>query len=127
MDVIELSSFLKAIGFRLQSIDYDESRCWSKSIDQNGNSASTSEANSIPSNDHFINVQISCTKSKIVSNLSLKLGDGDTDVVANAQQPTADLSKTISCSCATPLSAMDQSSDTFPNQRHSLMVSLETN
>lgn len=137
MDVIELTLLLKSIGFRLESIDYDELRCWSKKIGEHGNGASTTATATNPvrtdADHHYINVQISCSKSKIVSNLSLKFNDGETAAVADAQQPPTEPSKTITCSCPkretrnTNNSFWEvQSSGTFSNQRRSinlLMVS----
>ncbi|XP_055296747.1 probable serine/threonine-protein kinase nek3 [Sitodiplosis mosellana] len=138
MDVIELTLLLKSIGFRLESIDYDELRCWSgKKFGENGNAASTatpastSATNSIrtdAADHHYINVEISCSKSKIVSNLSLKFNDDEPAVVTDAaQHPMTDPSKMIVCSC--PKREMRninnsfwevQSSGTFSNQRRSI-------
>lgn len=151
MDVIELTLLLKSIGFRLESIDYDEFRSWSKKFGEKGNGVSTttttkttttmapSTTNSIRADDHhYINVEISCSKSKIVSNLSLKLFDDETSAAVgtiDAQHPMTDPSKTIACSCPkretrnTNNSFWEvQSSGTFSNQRrsiNSLMVSCD--
>lgn len=146
MDVIELTLLLKSIGFRLESIDYDELRCWNgKKFGENGNGASTAmptptSASSIrtdAADQHYINVEISCSKSKIVSNLSLKFNDGEAAAALtdapSAQHPMTHPLQTIACSCPkretrnTNNSFWEiQSSGTFSNQRrsiNSLMVS----
>lgn len=152
MDVIELTLLLKSIGFRLESIDYDEFRSWSKKTSEHGATTASTAATAASkpirtdADNHYINVEISCSKSKIVSNLSLKFNDGETTstaaaeagaaaaVMTDAQQhPMTDPSKTIACSCPKrePRNSNHsfwevQSSGTFSNQRrsiNSLMVS----
>lgn len=135
MDVIELTLLLKSIGFRLESIDYDEFRSWGKKSNDcgNGNSSiasSTTTPYSVRSDveQHFINVEISCSKSKIVSNLSFKFNECDTvasDTMANS---LTDSVKLMTCTCPKREPRNDnssfwevQSSGTFQsNQRRSI-------
>lgn len=134
MDVIELTLLLKSIGFRLESIDFDEYRSWSKKTSENGTGNATSNSGRADADHNYIHVEISCSKSKIVSNLSLKLNDNETaasdsQISAAATSP----SKSIACSCpkretcnASNSFWEVQSSGTFANQRRSinaLMVS----
>lgn len=130
MDVIELTLLLKSIGFRLDSIDYDEFRNWSKKSSEHGNGTNggASAVNSIhtDADHHYINVEISCSKSKIVSNLTLKFNDSETSVASDAHTATSP-SKLIACSCPKRESRNGnnsfwevQSSGTFSNQRRSI-------
>ncbi|XP_031625340.1 mucin-5AC-like [Contarinia nasturtii] len=154
MDVRELTLLLKSIGFRLESIDYDDARCWHKKSNENG-TASSATANSVRTDgnastasiaatdqQHYINVEISCSKSKIVSNLSLRFNDCETttaassttttpttavDTQAHTTQAPDSPSRMIACSCP-KREANDeqnsfwevQSSGSFVNQRRSI-------
>lgn len=155
MDVIELTLLLKSIGFRLDSIDYDEFRSWYKKTNDYGNGGSASEAMSTASttntthartadaDHHYINVEISCSKSKIVSNLSFKINDNneiaETDVLPSSSASSAssassssshaptDPTKFMTCTCPKRESRFDsnsfwevQRSGTFANQRRSV-------
>lgn len=134
MDVIELTLLLKSIGFRLESIDYDEFRSWGKKSNDCGNntsgcaSSTTTTFNSGRSDaDHHINVEISCSKSKIVSHLSFKINDSDTVATDAYAHSTTDPAKLMACSCPKRESRTDnnsfwevQSSGTFVNQRRSI-------
>lgn len=132
MDVVELTLLLKSIGFRLESIDYDEFRSWSKKSGSVGNSATTIEPVRAEA-DHYINVEISCSKSKMVSNLSLKTNETET-TATDAPHTTTDSAKSVICTCPKREPRKDsnsfwevQSSGTFANQRrcsvNALMVS----
>lgn len=148
MDVTELTLLLKSIGFRLESIDYDELRCWGKKTNDNGNASTainsartdvSSAAGTVATDQqHYINVEISCSKSRLVSHLSLKFNEGVEKGAADAQaHPIADSSKVIACSCpkretrnANSSFWEVQSSGKFVNQRrsiNSLMVSKRKN
>lgn len=137
MDVIELTLLLKSIGFRLESIDYDEFRCWNKKSGENGigaaANASATGGVATDADQHYINVEITCTKSKIVSNLSLKFNETDADHATDAHQ-APDPTKSITCTCPKREPSKDnnsfwevQSSGTFANPRrlsiNALMVS----
>lgn len=115
MDVIELTLLLKSIGFRLDSIDYDELRSWGKKMTENGTGRADAD-------HHSIDVQISCSKSKIVSHLSFKLNENEIGAAA-ATDPV----KSMACSCPKREPRSDnnsfwevQSSGTFANQRRSI-------
>lgn len=138
MDVIELTLLLKSIGFRLDSIDYDELRSWCKRVNDYGNencaSATTTTntaRNTTDADHHYISVEISCSKSKIVSNLSFKINDNneiaETDVLSSASQPPTDPTKFMTCTCPKRESRSSsnsfwevQRSGTFANQRRSV-------
>lgn len=127
LDAIELTLILKSIGFRLESLDFDDDKLNGLKNTANIN---TNSMNNIPlaktpsppstnSSSHFLNVEISCSKSKIVSRLSFKFGENDSNAGA-----TSALS---SCTC--PSKEMTdnnnsfweiQSTGTFVNQRRSL-------
>lgn len=134
MDVIELTLLLKSIGFRLDSIDYDEFRSWCKKMNDygstNGASAtSTNSARTANADHHYINVEISCSKSKIVSNLSFKINDNEiaeTDVMPSSHA-TTDPTKFMTCTCPKRESRSSsnsfwevQRSGTFANRRGSV-------
>lgn len=132
MDVIELTLLLKSIGFRLDSIDYNEFRSWSKKLNDYGNSrsASATSTNAIRTADvdyHYINVEISCSKSKIVSNLSFKINDSEiAEVISSHAATTTDPMKFMACTCPKRESRSNsnsfwevQRSGTFANQRRS--------
>lgn len=136
MDVIELTLLLKSIGFRLESIDFDELRCWSKKSGENVHevgAAAVSDTNFTHSDEqHFINVEISCSKSKIVSKLSLKFNETDATATDAHKMPSP--TNTIACTCPKREPLHDnnsfwevQSSGTFANPRrlsiNALMVS----
>lgn len=136
MDVVELTLLLKSIGFRLESIDFDEYRSWSKKSTENGNGtggATTANSGRTDADHNYIHVEISCSKSKIVSNLSMKFNDNETAATdAQATAATTSPSKSIACSC--PKRETHNSNNTFWEvqssgtfvQRHSinaLMVS----
>lgn len=133
MDVIELTLLLKSIGFRLDSIDYDEFRSWFKKMNDYGstNAGSATSTNTRTSSDadhHYINVEISCSKSKIVSNLSFKINDNaiaETDVMSS--HASTDPTKFMTCTCPKRESRSSsnsfwdvQRSGTFANQRRSV-------
>lgn len=143
MDVIELTLLLKSIGFRLDSIDYDEFRSWCKKINDFGNgggqaAAATSTTNARTTADadhHYINVEISCSKSKIVSNLSFKINDSneiaETDVLPSSSSSSShaptDPTKFMACTCPKRESRSSsnsfwevQRSGTFANRRRSV-------
>lgn len=142
MDVIELTLLLKSIGFRLDSIDYDEFRSWYKKINDYGNGGSSSTATSTTNahgrtttdtDYHYINVEISCSKSKIVSNLSFKINDNneiaETDGLSSSSSSHAptDPTKFMTCTCPKRESRSSsnsfwevQRSGTFANQRRSV-------
>lgn len=127
MDVIELTLLLKSIGFRLNSIDFDEQHFAAK---KNGDGMAAATVGTSPKHqqadtgDHFINVQISCSKSEIVSHLSLKL-NGDHKATDTA---TVEPNKcTAACTCPKREKHDDnnsfwevQSSGTFANRRRSM-------
>lgn len=137
MDVIELTLLLKSIGFRLESIDFDEFRSWGKKANDCGNgigaSATTINSNRSDADHHYINVEISCSKSKIVSHLSFKINESDAGATDIQPHTMTDTTKLIACTCPKRESRNDnnsfwevQSSGTFSNQRRSinaLMVS----
>lgn len=135
MDVIELTLLLKSIGFRLESIDYDEFRSWGKKFNDCGNGigASATTINSNRTDADQITVEISCSKSKIVSHLSFKISDSEAAAMDTQTHTTADTTKLMACTCPKREPRNDnnsfwevQSSGTFSNQRRSinaLMVS----
>lgn len=124
MDVIELTLLLKSIGFRLNSIDFDERHFSQKNANENENGASSIKNSQSDIDYNSINVQISCSKSKIVSNLSFKFDDSEVDVAT-----TMDSNKLATCTCPkreqrdTNNSFWEvQSSGTFVNPRRSMNV-----
>lgn len=140
MDVIELTLLLKSIGFRLDSIDYDEFRSWCKRVNDygngNGNGASATSTtntarNTADADHHYISVEISCSKSKIVSNLSFKINDNngiaETNVMSSSSPPPTDPTKFMACTCPKRESRSSsnsfwevQRSGTFANRRRSV-------
>lgn len=131
MDVIELTLLLKSIGFRLESIDYDELRSWNKKTNvENGMAAATLNSGRTDADHNYIHVEISCSKSKIVSNLSLKLNDNETsatDAETTTTAATTSPLKAIVCSCPKRETRNSnnsfwevQSTGTFANQRRSI-------
>lgn len=113
MDTIELTLLLKSIGFRLESIDFNEHRfSGGKMLDNTNTIPSPTKVNDA----NFIHVEISCSKSKIISRLSYKFNDDG----ANAAAPST-------CTCP-PKTIVDnnnsfweiQTTGTFTNQRRSL-------
>lgn len=126
MDVIELTLLLKSIGFRLNSIDFDAQHFAAKRQPGDGTpSAGTSPTSQqADAGDHRIDVQISCSQSRIVSNLSLKLREA-TDAVAAAP---VELAKCTACTCPKRAQRDDnnsfweiQSSGTFANRRPNVL------
>lgn len=130
MDVVELTLLLKSIGFRLDSIDYDEIRSWCKRANDCGNGNSASATTTTNADQHYISVEISCSKSKIVSNLSFQINDNneiaETDVLS-LSEATTDPTKFMACTCPKRESRSSsnsfwevQRSGTFANQRRSV-------
>lgn len=118
MDVIELTLLLKSIGFRLNSIDFDERHISQKNPNENENGVPQSDVDY-----NSINVQISCSKSKIISNLSFKFNDTEVDATTTTMEPA----KLATCTCPkreqrdTNNSFWEvQSSGTFVNPRRSM-------
>ena len=78
LDAVELTLVLKSCGFRLESIDYSDS------LNTNGgtnggavginSSKSTSPSSTTVDNEDSITIDISCSRSKIVSRLKYKFG-----------------------------------------------------
>lgn len=132
MDVTELTLLLHCIGFRLDSIDYDEFRRWNKKSNDYGSNASASAtsintARSADADHHYINVEISCSKSKIVSNLSYKFNDSEIAETEPLSNTTSDPTKFMTCTCPKRESRSNlnsfwevQRSGTFANQRRSV-------
>lgn len=127
MDVIELTLLLKSIGFRLNSIDIDAQHFAAKRQPGDGTpSAGTSPTSQqADAGDHCIDVQISCSQSQIVSNLSLQLRAA-TDTVATAPVELAKC--TAACTCPKREQRDDnnsfwevQSSGTFANRRSNVL------
>lgn len=123
MDVIELTLLLKSIGFRLNSIDFDEQHFAGKMNGNGTRSAGTSPTNQQAAGEHFINVQISCSQSKIVSNLSLNMGAEHNAMDAASIDPN----KCAACTCPKREQRENnnsfwevQSTGTFANRRRSM-------
>lgn len=121
MDVIEMTLLLKSIGFRLNSIDYDEHGVSKVKSNENGyDNQSESDINS----SHSISVRISCSKSKMVSNLSYKYVEDGAKITP--QKGAAALSTVCTCPkrelCTNNNNSFweVQSSGTFSNQRKSM-------
>lgn len=127
MDAIELTLLLKAIGFRLNSIDFDEHRF------TNGKSKLSTQTPSKPTMspltqsdyDHYVNIEITCSKSKIVSHLSYKLDDNDATNGATTQLIKS--TKSNVCTCPKPKTIGNnnsfwevQSTGSFANQKRSM-------
>lgn len=137
MDVIELTLLLHSIGFRLNSIDYDELRRWNKKSNNYGSGVSTASTNAACSTDadhHYINVEISCSQSKIVSNLSYKISDSEISETEPSSHTIPDSTKFMACTCPKRESRSGlnsfwevQRSGTFANQRRSVNGSLVRN
>lgn len=119
MDVIEMTLLLKSIGFRLDSMDFDDrGTIFDKKSNENGHdSMSEPDVNS-----HSINVRITCSKSKLISNLSYKYTESDVKLMSRD-------GKIISTACTCPKREQHdnnnsfwevQSSGTFANKRRSI-------
>lgn len=133
MDVIELTLLLKSIGFRLNSIDFDEQHFAAKTNGDGGagggaGTSPTQHQQAADTGDHFINVQISCSKSEIVSQLSLKLSAEHKATAAATVEPSK---CTAACTCPKREKHDDnnsfwevQSSGTFANRRRSTALLL---
>lgn len=131
MDAIELTLLLKSIGFRLNSIDYDAEHFAAKRQPGDGaSSAGTSpKSQQADTGDHFISVQISCSKSEIVSNLSLKVsGSDDRKVDDDNATVSVEQAKCTACTCPKREPRDDnnsfweiQSSGTFANRRSNVL------
>lgn len=110
-----MTLLLKSIGFRLNSIDFDELSMSDTKSNENDN---TSESDI---NSHSINVRITCSKSKIVSNLSYKYAEQSDAEKATPRTGTV-------CTCPKRESFNNnnnsfwevQSSGTFANRRKSV-------
>lgn len=118
MDVIEMTLLLKSIGFRLNSIDYDDNGVSKFKSNENGYD-NQSEINL--NSGHSISVRISCSKSKMVSNLSYKYIEDEAKMTP--KKGAAALSTVCTCPkreiCTNNNNSFweVQSSGTFANQR----------
>lgn len=139
MDVTELTLLLHCIGFRLDAIDYDEFHRWNKKASDCGGASanvsttSTNTARSADAGQHYINVEISCSKSKIVSHLSYKINDSeiaDADRISSSSSShttASDPTRFMACTCPKRESRSNlnsfwevQRSGTFAHQRRSV-------
>lgn len=126
-----MTLILKSVGFRLESLDFGEEKLngFKNTANINTNSSNNVPLAKTPSPPsanpaHFLNVEISCSKSKIVSRLSYKFGESDGNTGAAGTMNR--------CTC--PSKEMTdknnsfweiQSTGTFVNQRRSLGVAMK--